>query len=50
MRIIRPFYPRRETSVGQVIVPVSVVNVLDPAKAMSFGAMVDTGAFGLGRR
>jgi predicted aspartyl protease len=47
MSIVRPFYPRREIPVGQVIVPVSVVNVLHPAKAMSFGAMVDTGAFGL---
>ena len=32
---------------GHVIVPVSVANVLEPAKEMSFNALVDTGAFGL---
>jgi predicted aspartyl protease len=47
MSTLRAFYPRREARVGQVVVPVTVTNVLDPARQLVFDALVDTGAFGL---
>ena len=42
-----PFYPRRKPAMGQVMVPVTVANFIEPDKEISFTAMVDTGAFGL---
>lgn len=47
MGTVRTFYPRLESLVGEVIVPVTVANVIHPAKEIAFDAMVDTGAFGL---
>lgn len=47
MGTVRTFYPRTESAVGEVIVSVTVANVIDPAREITFDAMVDTGAFGL---
>jgi predicted aspartyl protease len=47
MSSIRPFYPRRESDVGQVTTRVQVGSLLDPGHDVGFDAMVDTGAFGL---
>jgi predicted aspartyl protease len=47
MGSVRTFYPRAENAMGEVIVPVTVANVIDPANEITFDAMVDTGAFGL---
>jgi hypothetical protein len=43
MGTVRTFYPRRENAVGEVIVPVTVANVIEPANEIAFDAMVDTG-------
>ena len=47
MASVRTFYPRRPPNVGKVIVQVAVANLLDPMRKLEFGALVDTGAFGL---
>jgi predicted aspartyl protease len=44
---VRPFYPRAQTEMGNVIVQVKVANLLEPGKQRSFAGIVDTGAFGL---
>ncbi len=44
----RRFIPRREVSpLGNVHVPVTVMNGLDLARSLTFEALVDTGAFAL---
>jgi predicted aspartyl protease len=43
----RPFFPRRETRVGNVIVQVTVTNLAEPEHKIFFEGLVDTGAFGL---
>ena len=47
MGTLRTFYPRAESTVGEVVVSVTVANVIQPANEIAFDAMVDTGAFGL---
>src|SRR5438874_6294385 len=41
----RPFYPRREVRVGNVVVNVTVTSLLEPTRHISFEGLVDTGAF-----
>jgi len=47
MDTVRAFYPRRRSPMGQVSVPVILVNEHDPTRELRFDAVVDTGAFGL---
>ena len=47
MGTLRTFYPRAEGTVGEVVVSVTVANVMEPMNEIAFDAMVDTGAFGL---
>src|SRR5437762_12556112 len=47
MASVRTFYPRRPPNVGKVIVQIAVANLLDPMRTLEFGALVDTGAYGL---
>jgi predicted aspartyl protease len=47
MDTVSQFFPRKGPRVGEIYVPVTVANVLDPTKAISFAGLVDTGAFGL---
>jgi len=47
MDSVRPFFPRRQPRMGEVVVQVSVTNGRDPGRKKSFAALVDTGAYGL---
>ena len=45
----RPFFPRiaKEPFVGEIRVPVTIANAIDPTKRIECVGLVDTGAFGL---
>ena len=48
MTQVRDFFPRREAPrVGTIHVEVTVANVIEPTKSLTFRALVDTGAYGL---
>ena len=47
MDSVRPFLPRRQPRMGEVVVQVTVTNGRDPGRKKSFEALVDTGAYGL---
>ena len=44
MDTVRAIYPRRRNAMGQVSVPVVLVNGDDPTQELRFDALVDTGA------
>jgi hypothetical protein len=43
----RPFYPRTEGRMGEIVVELTVENLLQPRHRIECRAMVDTGAYGL---
>jgi predicted aspartyl protease len=43
----RLFIPRRPTRVGNIVVQVTVTNLIEPAHHIDFEGLVDTGTFGL---
>src|SRR5436853_6720201 len=47
MDSVRPFLPRREPRMGEVVVEVTVTNGRDLTRTKRFEALVDTGAYGL---
>src|SRR5438876_9005696 len=47
MESVRPFLPRREPRMGEVVVEVQVTNGRDLTRTKRFEALVDTGAYGL---
>src|SRR5438876_1062823 len=47
MDSVRPFIPRRQPRMGEVVVEVTVTNGGDPARKKRFDGVVDTGATGL---
>src|SRR5437867_1940756 len=47
MEGVRPFLPRREPRMGEVVVEVTVTNGRDLTRTKRFEALVDTGAYGL---
>jgi predicted aspartyl protease len=47
MDSVRPFLPRRQPRMGEVVVQVTVTNGRDPGRKKTFEALVDTGAYGL---
>src|SRR5438034_11356369 len=47
MDSVRPFIPRRQPPMGEVMVEVTVTNAGDAARKKRFDGVVDTGATGL---